>query len=112
MRPRHESNGVHNRCQLVQIRDPGAILLTPERCAEALCKQRLLPCRHEVRRGHGVGQRVTAYPLTRHITFRFYVVAHICRILVREISIMTGCEAGVSVRAWFCDACNVGLVVG
>lgn len=43
MRPRHESMGVHNRCQLVQIRDPGAILLTPERCAETLCKRRLLP---------------------------------------------------------------------
>ena len=79
---------------------------------EALCKRRLLPCRHEVRRGHGVGQRVTAYPLTRHITFRFYVVAHICRIPVKGISTMTGYEAGVSVRAWFCDACTVGLVVG
>ena len=59
-----------------------------------------------------MGQRVTACPLTRHIAFHFYVVAHICRILVKGISIMTGCEAGVSVRAWFCDACTVGLVVG
>jgi hypothetical protein len=44
-----------NWCKTEILRDS----LAPERCAEALCKRRLRPCRHEGRRRYGVGQRVT-----------------------------------------------------
>ena len=59
VRPRHESMAFTIGVNWCKSGIPGDIL-TSKRCAEALCKRCLLPCRHEGQRRHGVGQRVTA----------------------------------------------------